>query len=76
MSDKVFEEYGITLFKRAGKFSVLYDAGHFVVQMREDEVTEEQALRLQQGNNLHMRFFWNSSAHSTIVLLNLLPRSP
>lgn len=49
MTEKVFEDYGIILFKRGGKFFVLYDAGHLVGQMREDEVTEEQAVRLQQG---------------------------
>jgi hypothetical protein len=49
MTEQVFEEYGIILLKRDDKFFVRYDAGHFVVQMREDEVSEQQALRLQQG---------------------------
>ncbi|SEI40089.1 hypothetical protein [Frateuria terrea] len=48
MTEKLFEDYGITLFRRSDKFFVRYDAGHLVVQMREDEVTEEQAVQLQQ----------------------------
>ena len=49
MTEQVFEDYGIVLIKRDDKFFVRYDAGHLAVQMREDEVSEHQALRLQQG---------------------------
>ena len=49
MSEQVFEDYGIVLVRRGNKFFVRYDAGHLVAEMREDEVSEQQALRLQQG---------------------------
>ena len=49
MTEQVFEDYGIVLLKRDGNFFVRYDAGHFAVKMREDEVSEQQALRLQQS---------------------------
>ena len=60
MPEKIFQEYGITLFKRGDRFSVLYDAGHLAGQLREDEVTNEQATRLQQGEQ---------SAHAVLLEL-------
>ena len=49
MAEQVFNNYGVTLLRRGGKLFVRYDAGHIAVQVREDEVSEQQALRLQQG---------------------------
>ena len=49
MTEQVFQNYGVTVLKRDGKFFVRYDAGGIAVKIREDEVSEQQALRLQQG---------------------------
>ena len=49
MTEQVFQDYGVTVLRRDGKFFVRYDAGGIAVKIREDEVSEQQALRLQQG---------------------------
>lgn len=51
MTEQVFQDYGVTLLRRNGKFFVRYDAGGIAVKIREDEVSEQQALRLQQGEH-------------------------
>lgn len=49
VENQIFEDYGIILLKREGKFFIRYDAGEIVVQFEEVEVTERQAIRVQQG---------------------------
>jgi hypothetical protein len=49
MTERIFEDYGVVLLKRDDKFFVQYDAGHIAMQMRKNEVSEQQAFRLQQG---------------------------
>ena len=49
MTEQIFQDYGVTLLRREGKLFVRYDAGGIAVKIREDEVSEQQALRLQQG---------------------------
>lgn len=49
MDESVFSGYGIEILKRGGRYFVRYDAGEIVIQPREDEITEEQALRAQRS---------------------------
>lgn len=49
MAEQVFADYGIVLFKRDDRFFVRYDGGQLILQMDEYEVSEPQAVRLQQG---------------------------
>jgi hypothetical protein len=42
-----FSDYGIEIYKRSGKIYIRYDAGELVVQMREIEITEEEAAKAQ-----------------------------
>jgi hypothetical protein len=49
MTEEFFDDYGITLLRRDSRVWVRYDAGGVVGQMREDEVSEGQAIRLQLG---------------------------
>lgn len=37
------------VYERAGKFYILYDAGAHLVQMREDEISEEEARQAAIG---------------------------
>ncbi|MFD0696351.1 hypothetical protein ACFQZT_19995 [Paenibacillus sp. GCM10027628] len=48
MADELlFSNYGVEIFKRDEKFFIRYNARGIVVQMREDEVTEEEAMKAQ-----------------------------
>lgn len=47
--DVVFTGFGIEIIKRGGRFFARYDAGELAVQPREDEITEEEALRAQKS---------------------------
>jgi propanediol utilization protein len=43
----IFSDYGIDIFERNGKKYIRYDAGELVVQMREIQITEEEAVKAQ-----------------------------
>jgi hypothetical protein len=48
MSDKlVFAGFGIEVLERDGHFFIRYDSGEIAVNMREDEVSAEEAAKAQ-----------------------------
>ena len=47
--NQIFEGYGIIVLKRAEQFFIRYDAGEIVVQIKEVEVSERQAIKAQEG---------------------------
>lgn len=49
MNEKIFSGFGVEIFQRGGRFFIQYDAGEIAVQMREQEVTEEEATRAQRS---------------------------
>ena len=49
MNDLLFSDYGIEVRRRHGRFFIRYDAGEVAVQMREDEISEEEFLSVQQS---------------------------
>ena len=49
MNDLLFSDYGIEVRRRDGRFFIRYDAGKVAVQMREDEISEEEFLSVQQS---------------------------
>ena len=44
---EVFSGNGIQILQRASKYFIRYDAGHFATQMREDEISPQEAERAQ-----------------------------
>ena len=49
MSKPVFSGYGVEIFRRDGRFFIRYDAGEIAVQMREDEISSEEASKAQKS---------------------------
>lgn len=49
MSERIFSDFGIEIFKRGERYFVRYDAGEIVVQLREDEITAEEAAKAQES---------------------------
>ena len=49
MDELLFNDGGLTLTKRHGRYFVRYDADAHMIVMREDEVTASEAERLMQG---------------------------
>ena len=49
MSEPIFSDYGVEIFSRDGRFFIRYDAGEIAVQMREDEITAEEASKAQKS---------------------------
>lgn len=49
MSDPIFSGFGVEIFSRDGRFFIRYDAGEIAVQMREDEITAEEASKAQKS---------------------------
>lgn len=49
MNDVIFSNYGVEIIKREGRFLIRYDAGEIVVEVREDEITEEEAAKAQKS---------------------------
>ena len=47
MIQEVFKGFGIEILRREGKPYLRYDSGHFVTQMKEDEVSEDEAAKAQ-----------------------------
>lgn len=45
--EQIYNEYGIEIIKRDGKYFMRYDAGGIVVQMREIEILEEEVRQIQ-----------------------------
>ena len=50
MEETLFENDGLTLTKRNGRFFVRYDAGSHQIALREDEITPSEADRVMQGH--------------------------
>lgn len=44
-----FSGFGVDIFRRSGKYFIQADAGEIVIQMQEDEITEEEALKAQKS---------------------------
>ncbi|WP_227245193.1 hypothetical protein [Paraburkholderia caribensis] len=51
MDTKIFELADMEIWKRGDKYYVRYDAGSHQIGMREDEISEEEAMRASQGKN-------------------------
>jgi len=49
MENKIFSDFGIEIFMRDNRYFIRYDAGEVAVQMREEEVTEEDAFKAQKS---------------------------
>lgn len=49
MAERVFEGHGIEILRRGTKLFLRYDAGRFAIQLKEVEVTPEQAAKAQKG---------------------------
>jgi len=49
MDNMIFSEFGVEIFKRHGKFFLRYDTGAMVVDMQEDEITEEEVRQAQKS---------------------------
>lgn len=49
MNEKIFSGFGVEIFQRDGRFFIQYDAGEIAVQMCEQEVTEEEAVKAQKS---------------------------
>ena len=47
MTDRFFEGFGIEILRRNNQLFIRYDAGHFVIQMVETEITEDEAQKAQ-----------------------------
>lgn len=49
--EQIYNEYGIEIIKKDGKFFMRYDAGEIAVQIREIEVSEEEVRQIQSQKN-------------------------
>lgn len=49
MDSTIFSDFGIEIFKREERYFIRYDAGEIVVQIREEEITEEEATKAQKS---------------------------
>ena len=47
MDKQVFSGFGIEIVDRGGRFFVKFDGGGIAIQMREDEITAEEASKAQ-----------------------------
>ena len=50
MEKIIHTDSGCSVIAKDGKYYVRYDAGGFVVQMREDEISEEEALKCKSSS--------------------------
>lgn len=48
MNETIFSDFGIEIFKRGERYFIRYDAGEIAMQFREDEITEEEAVKAQE----------------------------
>jgi len=49
MAETLFSGFGVEIIRRDGRLYARYDGGYHVCQMREDEITEEEAARAQRS---------------------------
>lgn len=49
MEEIIFSRCGCDIFRRNGKFYLRHDVGHFNVKMRDDEISEEEAIKAQKS---------------------------
>jgi hypothetical protein len=49
MNDVIFSDFGIEIIKRDERFFIRYDAGEIVVQLREDEISADEAAKAQRS---------------------------
>jgi hypothetical protein len=49
MNELVYSGNGVEIFRHGAKLYVRYDEGHFVPEMREGEITAQEALRAQES---------------------------
>lgn len=45
--EQIYNEYGIAIIKKNGKFFMKYDAGEIAVQIREIAITEDEVKQIQ-----------------------------
>jgi hypothetical protein len=49
MNEIIFSDFGIEIYKRDERYFIRYDVGEIAVQYREDEITEEEVAKAQEG---------------------------
>lgn len=49
MEEIIFSDYGCDIFRQDGKYYLRHDVGHFNVKMRDDEISEEEAIKAQKS---------------------------
>jgi hypothetical protein len=49
MDDVIFSGFGVEVIERNGRFFVRYDAGEIATQIREDEISKEEAAKVQRS---------------------------
>ncbi|WP_110953617.1 hypothetical protein [Anaerosinus massiliensis] len=49
MEEIIFSKYGCDIFIRDRKYYLRHDIGHFNIEMRDDEILEEEAIKAQKS---------------------------
>lgn len=49
MDEMIFTGFGVEIFKRSGRYIIKYDSGEIVSKMLEDEISEEEVLKVQKS---------------------------
>jgi hypothetical protein len=49
MEERIYSANGIEIWRRADRFFICYDAGSHMAQLREDEITAEEAIEATLG---------------------------
>lgn len=48
MEEMIFSGYGCDIFRHDGKYYLRHDVGHFNIEMRDDQISEEEAIKAQK----------------------------
>ncbi|PKM73131.1 MAG: hypothetical protein CVU91_06075 [Firmicutes bacterium HGW-Firmicutes-16] len=54
----IFEDYGVEIILKDGRYYIRYDAGRIAIIYDEIEITKEEAERAQQGPQNAMEIIW------------------
>jgi hypothetical protein len=49
MEEIIFEDYGMVIIKRNGRYYIKYDAGELAAIMRENEITEDEVEKAKKS---------------------------
>lgn len=55
MENKIFDDYGLKIFVREGFYYLQYDAGAHQVAIREDRISEQDAVLVMQSRENAMK---------------------